>query len=1353
VRGLAFVPRRARIAAPLVALGLLLPAAALAAFPGSDPNESVRANAPNDPDFDQCESDNEGGSQCSNVFDQEIERFGFAPSSSQFSATYKNPGDAHVARLMQQNTLAGRNPLGQVSGVSADRAWKLSAGRSDVQVQINDTGIRWENEGLRAKVYLNRAELPKPQKAGGAACDYDCNGDGAFNVDDYSADARVKQTAGVDTADKILDGSDLIHTFSDGKDDDGNGYADDIAGWDFFDSDNDPFDASSYSSANNHGTGRAGEAGQQTNDGKSGTGVCPKCQIVPMRVWDTFVVDTNNLGQAALYAADNGIEVFEAATGGLVNSDFARAAFAYAYRKGLFFAIVSSDLNTADHNIPTLYDEAMQVQGTVADVNGLGQSGAEVGAFLGTLGVPTNAPVGTWFRNSGTTQYGGHAHIVMHATTGSVATGQASGAAGLIMSYGRERGLDLKPNEVKQLFTMTAEDVVAENTIGTGTPDPAQPGWDQHFGYGRPDLGLALERIKEGKVPPQAFIDSPEWFDPMNVERQTSFDVRARLSARTGSFKWRLQWAPGIEPLDGDFKDVGGEHVSSSPVDGALGTIPLSEVRGALDQRPGGGATNDPTAPSKGSGDPDPNEPAFTVRVVVTDADGNRGEDRKVLFAYRDKSLVPGWSRYGGDGGESSQRMYDLNGDNKLDVVEADSSGDLSVLDSRGKPLKSFNGGKPAQTKLYTNLHPKAPPYREVAPPREPFRVPAIGDVDGDRLPEILDTAGEHLYAWNADGSKLEGFPVRVNKDFSKPGDRTKENHVKRGFISSPVLVDLDADGRLDIAAAGLDQHLYAWHGDGTNVKGFPTLLKKPGEKLVGAESINTPAAGDVDGNGTPDLVVPTAEIDDPISQPEGGDVEGSIRTLVTTILSNAIGKTGRTYAVGSDGKILKGWPASPNGAVPDALPLVGPGVDYAMGDVDGDGKVDAVGGVATGDVQARRGDGSVITTYDPSPATGEAVDKSKVLNLFENPIVANLDGQPGLEVIKGGLTLNQLLNIGVATGQNLPYNHVVQAWNGSSGDSLPQYPQAVEDFQLLSSPAVADVSDAPGVEVVVGTGLYYLRDLNASGTEGGGWPKFTGGWLFGVPAIGDVDGDGKLEVAAWTREGWSFLWDTDSAACGGNSEWWTSRHDEWNTGNYATDSRPPGKPQSLKRTNGKSSVELSWIAPGDDWQCGKAAHAVVLGSSSPITKPTDGTTVLRIDPKAAGGEQKATLPRTAERRYLAVLYEDDAGNWGAAAGLSKAKKKKAKKPKLRVRVSPSRVAASKTRTCFTITVTSKGKRIRKAKVHMTGKGTRRTGRNGRATLCRRYFTAGRRTVGAARGGYRAGKTTVTVVSPSKPRR
>jgi hypothetical protein len=1233
----------------------LVPAVAYArTFPGTDPNESVRVNTPNDPDFDRCEPDDEDGAPtCSHAFGQQYERFGFAPNGSQATALYHNPLDPHVMRLSAQNTAAGRNPLGQVPGVSADRAWKYSTGSASVQVAILDTGIRWNNRGLRRKVWLNRDELPLPKHADSSDCSaYDCDGDGAFNVDDYASDPRVSNSAGHDEADSILDGSDLIAVFSNGSDSDSNGYVDDIVGWDFFDDDNDPYDASSYSSASNHGSGRAEEAGEQGNEGDGGIGVCPTCQVVPMRIWDTFVVDTNNFAFAVLYAADNEIEIVEGASGALFNSRFARSAFEHAYRQGVFFAIVSSDLNTADHNVPTLYDEAMQVQGTVADVHGLGENPPqEFIDFFNELGVPlgTNAPIQTWFRNSGTTQYGGHAHIVMPAVTGSAATGQASGAAGLVASFARQEGTPLQPNEIKQLITQTAQDVVAENTLGLGVPDPASVGWDQHFGYGLPDLGLALERIDQGRIPPQALITSPEWFEPFNVERETSVDIGGRVSARfAGSYDWSLQWAPGIEPSESEFTTI--ESASgSSPFEGSLGTIDLEEVRLALDNRPGGGATTDPTAPSKGPGDKDPNEPAFTVRVVVTDNEGNRAEDRKMLFAYRDTTEA--YKKDLGTGGEASQRLYDIDGDNDLDTVLADSSGELSVLGPDGQPLESFNGGQPVRTRLYPNVHPNAPSLGSLSPPREVLRTPAIGDIDGDLEPEIVDTAGEHVYAWDTDGSEVDGFPVRLDPSLSLPQDRTRDNHIKRGFTASPVLGDLNDDGVLDVLAAALDQHLYAWEGDGSQLSGYPKKLTDPA--IPGAEILTTPALGDITGDGEPDIVSPTQEFDDNPSAPPtpGGGAVGGFSNILTQVLANAIGGSGRVYALDRNANVLPGWPTQPNGAVPDALPFVGPGVDHILANVDGDPELEAIGNLATGDVTATNADGSNAATYDASPAGGEHVDKTKVLNLFENPIAANIDGVPGPEIIKGGVTLNQLVNIGVAVGQNLPYNHVIQAWNAQTGASLPSFPQAVEDFQLLSSPSVADVTaDTPGPDILAGTGLYYLRSISATGVEGAGWPKFTGGWIFATPAIGDANGDGNLDVTALTREGFAFMWDTDRPACGTNDEWWTSRHDEFNSGAYGTDSRPPGSPRDLKfNILGQHVVVLGWTAPGDDWLCGQAERFRVIASDQPIRHPTDGTVVgdFTADAAAGGAQAKMVTNIDQENKFFAVLYQDEAGNWG----------------------------------------------------------------------------------------------------------
>jgi hypothetical protein len=431
-----------------------------------------------------------------------------------------------------------------------------------------------------------------------------------------------------------------------------------------------------------------------------------------------------------------------------------------------------------------------------------------------------------------------------------------------------------------------------------------------------------------------------------------------------------------------------------------------------------------------------------------------------------------------------------------------------------------------------------------------------------------------------------------------------------------------------------MDQHVYAFDGGGADVPGWPVKLRDP--TLPGAEIITAPAVGDITGDGRPEVVTPTQEFDDAAQAPEG-DLASMLRGGVTNVLANAIGGSGRTYALDAGGHILPGWPVKPNGAVPDALPLVGPGVEHAMANLDADPQLEVLGNVVSGDLQARDGDGKLKTTYDGSPATGDHTDKSKVLNLFEQPIAADLDGQPGLEVFKGGLTLNGLVNLGIAVGQNLPYNHVVQGWNGATGAALAAFPQAVEDYQLLSSPAVADVGGDGGRELLVGTGLYLLNALGANGAQAPGFPKFTGGWLYSVPATGDVDGDGKLDLAAVTREGNAFVWKTGRPACGGNAEWWTSRHDERSTGAYGTDTRPPGTARDRTARRKGNAIALSWTAPGDDWLCGTPArYEIRTAAGQLVASGTSGST--------------ASVPASLRGATLEISYADEAGNWSLPA-------------------------------------------------------------------------------------------------------
>ena len=1051
----------------IAALLLLAAPAARAANPCfDDPTatgcDGVRADAPDDPSFDRAESDDASGDYTpgNSVFEENFELFGFAPETTENTAKYLDPNDPNFTTPA----------TGQISGVRADTAWQQGRGRDDVAIAILDTGVRWNNGELRRKVRLNCAELPAPRPGGtplagsSPGCrepgfEYDLTGLAdptdrlGFDVDDYIGDPSVNPSSSPRGTGSI-DGIDLINAFSNSADEDANGYIDDIAGWDYFDGDNDPDDASSYASAGNHGSGRSEEAAGHTNNDAGDAAVCPYCQFVPLRVWDTFVPDGGNFAQAIAYAADNGIEVTEAAVGVLTNSRFAREVHQYAYEHGVALMSVSSDLNTANHNYPTNYNHTIFVSGIVADAEGLGQGGNE---FFPPVPIGAGVPVGTWFRNSGLCQYGGHHHLNMMGDTGSQATGQASGAAGLLVSHARENGIALTGDEVKQVLTLTAEDVLPGNTNGVGAPDPAQLGWDQHFGYGRVNLDGALTRVASGLIPPEAGLESPPWFAVLDPDPDgdntldASFSIVATFDVRgAATANWTLEVGPGIEPAEFPLSEwivvasgstaVPFGHGPGLTRPGAvLATIPASAIAAeAFPTKVAPGAFSSPPVAVgpliQGDADVPSNEFAFTLRLrILDDTDPqNDAEDRKTLFLHHDPTLHEGWPKFIDVGGESALKLADLDGDNQLDVIVADSAGELNVYDAAGSSLPGFPVLAPFTD--HALAHASAPVFQELDKPRSTFLTPAVGDLDRDGVPEIVTIAGTQVFVYQADGSVRAGFPVTLNPTFSLPALRTNDNHLKTGFTASPVLGNLDGDPALEIVAAALDQRVYAWNADGTPLAGWPVYAKDPTQPAhIGAEIFPTPTLADLDGDGTLEVVVSTneeygtptfvpedefAELFDLFEDPTNPDQFLGLPTELESLALDQVfataGGTTRIYAIRNTGTAFDGNPGDDGGAVVDAdafltgwpiavpqllqelLPFVAPGHMLAAANLDRNAATtELVISATAANTQIVKYDGTTIRTMSPDIAGGDSVDQSVMLDLLSYPAIADFDGDP----------------------------------------------------------------------------------------------------------------------------------------------------------------------------------------------------------------------------------------------------------------------------------------------------------------------------------------------------------------------
>ncbi len=1240
---------------------------------------------------------------------------------------------------------ASAQELFGVTGASVDRAWQTTTGRPDVLIAVLDSGIRWGDRlpDLVDKFYLSRAELPAPESSDNDADAHDRNGDGVFNLADYRADATHAADSRVSdrNGNGLLDPEDLIFIFSDGVDDDGNGYVDDISGWDFFEDDNDALDEVRYG----HGTGESHDSGAEAGNGDGFPGTCPNCLLLEVRVGDSFVTEVNHFAQGVVFAVDSGANVVQEALGTLNQTRFGQQAVDYAYANGVAVIASAADEESQHHNYPANYNHTVQVNSVTrfADVSGLRQTPA------------------SYLYLNGCTNYGAHIALsVPSSSCSSEATGRGAGVAGLLVSaalnavdrgmltpYPRDDGslapFALSAEEVKQLLTVTADDVnfdarddvtpalpqnysttIPVPGVGRSERFPSIAGFDPYFGYGRLNADTAVLRVASGQIPPEAAISAPAWFATIDPETTAVLDVRGRVAAnRAASYRYVLEAAPGVEPREADFVEQASGEALSAALDGVLGTVDLVALAARLPRGTSG-------APVTADGQPDPDRFTVTIRVRVIDDEGNLGEDRRALALHHDPDLLPGFPiQLGADGG-SAPLTADLDGDGVEEIILGDSNGFVHAFRADGRevsgwpvhtdPLEVHDGSA-----AFTSGAVDEPVYSSI------LGAVSVGDLDRDGTLEVVagDMQGR-VYVWQRDGSRRTWFPVRTRPEYSfafrserdlgspdgQVPDRThrldRDNRLGRALMGGAALGNLDgsADGSLEIVAGAFDRHIYAWHEDGLPVLGWPVLLKDPAKVAavdpvtnrvtlvdgsgarIGSKIIVPPSLGDLDGDGDLEVV---AVVNEGYLEPPNAVFENQLVQLFQLAGVLDSGNT-RVYALHHEGvavgvsgqadgwnpdAFLPGWPVKTALLTTELLPLVGTGSNGppALADVDGDGDLEIATMSAVGPAYVF--DHSGVSFFGRHPGgqdrTLETERFGAASNATDTPTFGGL-GAVALARFAGTADGYHLLapssGLGTLLDNQLPARQIpsdtqLSAWRITAADGAASarefaagFPHQLNDLQFLAGPAVADIDRDGLPEALQGSGVYDLHAVDVHGVPAAGWPKFTHGWMVQSPAVGDVDGDGRLEVVATTREGNLFVWRTGGDECG-DIPWRRWHHDEWGTGNDATDARPPASLRahevSARPTNpGRLRLTLARV-PGDGLFCGTAAFEVRI-AAQPIVDAA--AFEAAIDMEVTESDPGARFPGEINARgfgpglagrtwYVAMRARDEAGNVSEIVG------------------------------------------------------------------------------------------------------
>jgi hypothetical protein len=378
-----------------------------------------------------------------------------------------------------------------------------------------------------------------------------------------------------------------------GVDDEGNGFVDDVRGYDFqgnfftsLDPDNDPMDALG------HGTHVAGIVAAEDN-GIGVIGVAPDATIMPVRVLDDVGAGWDSqIAKGIRYAVDNDADIINMSLGGYFFSSLMRDAVEYAHANDVtVVAAAGNEFLYSLESFPAGYPSVISV--AAAEQESLGETK-------------------TWWSNWGNVDFLAPGEQVLSTTPDdtyqpfsgtSMASPNVAGAIALVKQAYADDGVDASPDQLEQTLAVTAE---ARYFAGK----------DEVSGSGFPDLGAATSL-------PLAGAQVELYRDPHLIASDGSeATVTLRILDGEGN--------PPLFPKTGTFSTTAGTLSSESfttDINGeAETTLTLEDFFGVAT------VTADPD---------DPTAPSRDIRVMVED-DRIRVDDAMVAPAveFEDEFFV-----------------------------------------------------------------------------------------------------------------------------------------------------------------------------------------------------------------------------------------------------------------------------------------------------------------------------------------------------------------------------------------------------------------------------------------------------------------------------------------------------------------------------------------------------------------------------------------------------------------------------------------------------------------------------------------------------------------------------------------